>query len=84
MTDPTFLPMVALHWADAHGGYLGGWIAPADIEHKARDVRSVGYLVKRDETGFTIAQSPNRTTPTPTTSTTRSLYRLKASGLGPT
>ena len=57
MTDRTFLPMVALCWADAHGGYLGGWIAPADIEHKSRDVRSIGYLVKRDETGFTIAQS---------------------------
>ena len=53
MTD---LPMVAIEWGDAHGG-SEGWVSPADIEHKPREVRSVGYLIKRDETRFTIAQS---------------------------
>lgn len=48
--------MVSVEWADAHGGN-GSWTAVGDVEHEPRTVHTVGWLVKRDELGYTVAQS---------------------------
>ncbi len=49
-------PLVEIHWLDAWAS-TDCWTESKDVEHGPKRVCSVGYLLKSDEKGFTIAQS---------------------------
>lgn len=53
MTRPA-KPFVVVAWRDAHANAIS-WFSEHEIPHAALEVQSVGWLLREDEAGITVA-----------------------------